>query len=72
MNGDTAMEERLIELETRLAHQEETIAELSDIAAKQWETIDRLERTIGRLDDRLRAIQEKPLGPGEEPPPPHY
>ncbi len=71
MGGD--LEHRLVELETRLAFQEQTLAELSDaLAASRIET--------QRYADLLRrALEELQLSrgdgmadPADEPPPPHY
>lgn len=67
------IEQRLIELETRLAFQERTVTELSDALAET-----RLE--VARMSDSLRVALEalkQPRGefyadPAAEPPPPHY
>jgi SlyX protein len=70
--GD-GLEQRLVELETRLAFQEHAMGELSDALADT-----RLE--AARLADMLRqALQDLKLArgdlmadPASEPPPPHY
>ena len=71
--GDDLLEQRLVELETRLAFQEHAIAELSDALAQT-----RME--AARQADLLRhAVQDLKLArgdlfadPSSEPPPPHY
>jgi SlyX protein len=68
-----ALEGRLVELETRLAFQEQALAELSEALAEA-----RLERA--RSDALLQAVLADLRGlrgalhadPGSEPPPPHY
>jgi SlyX protein len=67
------MDERIIDLESRMAFQEEAIHTLSETLIEQQRTIDSLSRTIDALRQRLQALEPSPLQPGEtEPPPPHY
>jgi len=67
------MEARIVELETRLAFQEDTIHHLSEILATQQRSIDKLTKSLELLRQRLQAFSPSPLeGGGEEPPPPHY
>lgn len=62
--------DRLIEIETKLAFQERTIARLQEAVMEQQKQVGRLTLQVDML--RHRAIS----GPGEdassEPPPPHY
>lgn len=68
-----ALEQRLVELETRLAFQEHALAELGDALAQA-----RLERM--RSDELLQAVLSDLRGlrgtlyadVASEPPPPHY
>lgn len=65
---------KLIDLETRLAFQEDTLNTLNDIVSKQQLQIDRLEITCKSLVDRIRnlsAIENQGTEPIEERPP-HY
>lgn len=69
----TDLEQRLVELETRLAFQEQALAELSDaLAASRIET----ERNADLLRRTLDAVKQSRgeffADPSEEPPPPHY
>ena len=66
--------QRLDEMEGHLAHQETTIQNLSDNAAKQWATIDRLEQAVQSLKERFRALEStsRSSSTGDDPPPPHY
>lgn len=63
-------EERLVELETKLAFQERTIARLQEALMEQQKQVGRLTALVDML--RRRAMS----GPGDdlsnEPPPPHY
>jgi len=68
-----AEEERLIALESRLAHHERMAEEISDVLVEQGRTIDRLTFEVRRLRDRLREMEATPArAPQDEPPPPHY
>jgi SlyX protein len=67
------MNDRIIDLESRVAFQEEAIHTLSETLIEQQRTIDSLSRTLEMLGERLQALEPTPLQSGEnEPPPPHY
>lgn len=67
------MEQRLIELETKLAFQETTLHELNDIVAAQQKKIDILQAAIQELHERMRSMGEETVRDlSEETPPPHY
>lgn len=70
------MDERIIDLEIRLTHQEATLQTLNDVVAAQQQTIDRLMLDLEVLRQQLRAMAAAagPLmaRPEDEPPPPHY
>lgn len=65
--------QRLDDLESRIAFQEDILDKLNDIVARQDLDIQRLTRTVIFLSGQL-----KQLAPGsgddlaDEPPPPHY
>ena len=66
----TTIEQRIDDLEMRLAHQDKTIGELNDVITAQWKKLDALERQFRRLGEELEA-----MGSGETPTnqkPPHY
>ena len=66
-------DERLVDIETKLAHQEHLLIELNDAITKQQEKIMQLEELCGSLVDRVRSIVE--VLPGEaagDETPPHY
>ena len=66
-------EDRFIDIETKLAHQEHTIAELNDVISNHQEKIMQLEELCVSLLDRVKSIGE--AMPGDAPhdeKPPHY
>ena len=66
----TTIEQRIDDLEMRLAHQDKTLGELNDVITAQWKKVDALERQFRRLGEELEA-----MGSGEIPTnqkPPHY
>ncbi len=67
------MEERLIELETKISYQDHLIGELNDVVVTQQKQIDQLEKAMLRLSDHLKQASGSGLArPDEEVPPPHY
>ena len=68
-----ALEQRLTELEPRLAFQEHALAEMSDaLAASRRETARNAELLRRALDDLKQSRGEFFADPASEPPPPHY
>ena len=67
-------EQRIIEIETRLAYQEQTLAELNDVLTDQQAQLTRLEGLNKALEARLTAIAEAMPRDGGVPDerPPHY
>jgi len=67
------MENRVIELEIRLTHLEETIEVLNKTVIKQHEEIDLLQLQVSILEKKIKASQSSPVAhESEETPPPHY
>lgn len=68
---DTAS--RLDELEMRVAHQDQTIEDLNAAIAAQWKLIERLERQVERLAERVTEAEQSAgeTAPVDRPPP-HY
>jgi SlyX protein len=61
---------RLDALETLIAHQENTLAELNDAITAQWRKIDALERQVAKLHVEIQNVGAP--RDTSEPPPPHY
>ncbi len=67
------MNERIIELESRLAYQERTIEELNQVVTGQQQQIDDLLREIERIKAYLKQGGDSGIARAdEETPPPHY
>lgn len=67
------LEQRVVELETRLAFQEQAFAELSDaLAASRREVAQNAQLLRGALDEMKQSRADFFADPAEEPPPPHY
>ena len=65
--------DRLVEIETRLAFQEDTLQQLNDVIFRQQNQIDRLAAGIEALRGQLGEIAAKlPDEEGEDEKPPHY
>ncbi len=66
-------QQRLTELEMKVAFQEDTINVLSDEIATLNEAVDRQRTQMEFLFTRLGEMNQEPSGSqGSEPPPPHY
>jgi uncharacterized coiled-coil protein SlyX len=73
MTESEQLRQQLAELQSQVAHLDLTILKLSDNAAKQWETIESLERAVERLQQRCLALEGAgDTASGPEEPPPHY
>jgi SlyX protein len=66
------IESRLMEVESRLAHQERLAEELSSVMAEQARTIDILTRQARQLTERLEDIEADWKQPPAHERPPHY
>lgn len=66
-------EDRLINIETKMAHQEQLLTELDEVLTDQQAQISRLETLCQSLIDRLNS-REDDAGSGQVPDdrPPHY
>lgn len=63
------MEERLIELEERLAYQSKLLADLDEVVLVFTQRIEKLESVVRELEQSPRGTEE--LEPHDTPPP-HY
>lgn len=64
-------ENRIVKLEELVAHQTQQIEDLSDQLAKQWNTIDKLSRTLDDLSEHYADLEEQ-MGAPAATKPPHY
>ncbi len=66
-------EQRFVDLETKLAHQEHLLLELNDVITKQQENIMRLEKLCDSIVERVRSLGEVlPDDANVNEKPPHY
>ena len=66
-------EDRLVDIESKLAHQDQLLLELNDVVTAQQARIMQLEQLCSSLLERVRSIGE--AMPGDTPTderPPHY
>jgi SlyX protein len=67
------MENRLIELETRLAFQDHSLQELNAVVVRQQQDIAALTRELESLKTQFKTLApELVASRAEESPPPHY
>jgi len=72
-SGAKVMEERLTELESRIAFQEDTIQKLNDVIVQQQHLIEQIVIKQKIMQDQLSAMEPSLLADQErETPPPHY
>jgi SlyX protein len=65
-------EERFIDIESKVTHQEFLLEKLNQIVYQQQQKIDQLEDTLVKLGKRLQETGTAPsIGPADERPP-HY
>ncbi len=62
------MEDRIIELEIKVAHQDRLLADLNDVVSQFSSRVEVLER---RLDELQQSVGGLPVGGADEKPP-HY
>ncbi|MGI9287384.1 MAG: SlyX family protein [Pseudomonadales bacterium] len=65
-------EQRLIEIESKIAYQEDLIQTLNDVVYQQQEKIAQLEAKDRKLMERLQSLGESRNNEHEDKPPPHY
>lgn len=66
-------DDKIIDLQTRIAHQEHTIAELNDVVTGQQTELAMLVAQVRALTDRVRALSEAvPASDSGDETPPHY
>ena len=64
-------ETRIIELESRLTHMDDTVEQLHDVISAQQHQIDRVERLLKRLMDQQQDLKDQFEQEVNDTPPPH-
>lgn len=62
------MDERIVELEIKIAHQDRLLADLDEVVRTFTTRVERLERQLAALQENAGGLE---VGPADEPPP-HY
>ncbi|MDH7944459.1 SlyX family protein [Pseudohongiella sp. SYSU M77423] len=70
-------DDQLVDLQTRIAFQEDSLSTLNDVIARQQQQIDALERELALHRDKITELleiqAERSISPGaQEEKPPHY
>ena len=66
-------DQRLVDIETKIAYQEHMISELNEVVFQQQKTMDELKRTVELLKGRLVDIGDMMSAPTQaNEKPPHY
>ncbi len=66
------MQNELLELQTQLSYQEDTIAQLNEVVTRQQREIERLTEAFAQLKRQFEEMVTEQLEGQEEAPPPHY
>jgi SlyX protein len=64
-------EDRFVDIEIKLAHQEDLVEELNQMVYQQSRRIDQLEAMVGKLAEHIRNNAQSGPNPVNEKPP-HY
>jgi len=68
-----SLDERIIELEERLMHQEQALEALSVASHRQQNQLDQVQRELKQIRQLLLQLSPGEVGDSaDEPPPPHY
>jgi len=71
--SENALQEKIVDLEIRLTHQEEHILSLDKIVYEQDKLLSALLEKVKQMDDKIKSNGENNiLSSSEESPPPHY
>lgn len=70
--SETALLDRIEQLESRLMHLEASIEELTDTLLEQERQAGHAREVIKALEDRVRDLSDRPVAQPADPPPPHY
>ncbi|PCI50514.1 MAG: SlyX protein [Moraxellaceae bacterium] len=68
-----ALEDKIVDLEIRLSHQDDMLLSLNDVIVSQQQQIALLEKQVQHLGRQMTAVRQSDPGPMiEDSPPPHY
>ena len=70
MNNET--DERITAIEMKLAYMEDFVNQIQDVAVEQAKTIDKLQKEIRLMSDKIREMSNTMEGDIPNRRPPHY
>ena len=70
MENETS--ERLTAIEMKLAYMEDFVNQIQNVAVEQTKTIDKLQKEIKMMSDKIREMSEAAEGDIPNRKPPHY
>jgi len=65
-------DKRLVDIEVKLAHQDQLLIDLDRVVTKQQTKIMQLEELVASLIDRVRSMSDGASGAEQDERPPHY
>ena len=65
-------DERLIAIEMKLAYMEDFVNQVQNVAVEQAKTIDKLQKEVKLMSDRIREMSDAMEGDIPNRKPPHY
>ena len=65
-------EDRLTAIEMKLAYMEDFVSQIQNVAVEQAKTIDKLQKEIKMMSDRIREMSNQMEGDIPNRKPPHY
>ena len=68
----TMTDDRLTEIEIKLAHAEQAINEMSEVLYAQQALLEKLDRGLTALRQRVTTVESGPEGTSGDEKPPHY
>jgi SlyX protein len=71
MSQEDRFTDRFVDIEIKLAHQEDLVETLNETIYRQGRRIDQLEAMVTAMADHVRTLQSSRQGPLNEKPP-HY
>jgi SlyX protein len=66
-----SQEDRFVDIEIKLAHQEDLVESLNDVVYQQSKRIDQLEALVNKMAEHIRNSQQSGQNPTNDRPP-HY
>ena len=69
---DKETEDRLTAIEMKLAYMEDFVSQIQNVAVDQAKTIDKLQKEIKMMSDRIREMSNQMEGDIPNRKPPHY